>query len=179
MKPGTGCSERGGADAGREAARLVRPQETFGFRLWHVLNTWQRRAGAALAPFDLTHMQFVTLAVTAWLIRQGEAPSQSRIACFGEIDRMTLSKLLRLLEDKGYITRSMHPDDPRANRVDLTEAGWRTLRAAAPCVLAAQQAYFGRLAPEGQLALATQLDALLAIEAGEQKAPPPAGGCAR
>ena len=45
------------------------------------------------------------------------------IAGFAKVDRMMVSKILRLLEAKGYVARTTHPDDPRANRVDLTRSG--------------------------------------------------------
>ncbi len=143
---------------------LTRPQDSFGFRLWHVLHAWQRRVERVLAPVDLTHMQYVVLAITSWLAHQGETPSQSRIAGFGSIDRMTLSNILRLLEDKGYVERKPHPHDPRANRVDLTSAGRAAMVEARRIVHEAQHAFFGRLGPEGQAALAEQLDALLRWE---------------
>ncbi len=147
------------------AADLNRPQDSFGFRLWHVVHAWQRRVERVLAPFDLTHMQFVVLAITSWLAYLGETPSQSRIANFGNIDRMTLSNVLRLLEDKGYVERTPHPDDPRANRVDLTHSGRRAIGEAKLIVREAQDAFFGRLTHAGQTALGEQLDALLRFEA--------------
>jgi DNA-binding MarR family transcriptional regulator len=143
---------------------LCRPEETFGFRLWHVLHAWQRRVEAALSPLDLTHMQFVVLAITASLLREGENVSQSRIAGFGKIDRMMLSKMLRLLEDKGYVERGPHPQDTRANSVELTRAGREALAAAVPLVRGAQDAFFGRLPAADQDALASQLDRLMALE---------------
>lgn len=142
----------------------IRPQDTFGFRLWHVLHAWKRRLEAALAPLDLTHMQFVILANTGWLSRSGEILTQTRIADFAQLDRMMASKILRLLEEKGYIAREPHPTDPRANRVDLTRAGRAALDRAIPIALATQDGYFGRLSPEGRAALAEQLDTLLALE---------------
>ena len=48
-----------------------RPGETFGFRLWRIVHAWQRRLEGALAPLDLTHLQFVTLATIGWLSSQG------------------------------------------------------------------------------------------------------------
>jgi DNA-binding MarR family transcriptional regulator len=150
---------------------LCRPQETFGFRLWHVMHAWQRRLEAALAPLDLTHLQFVVLANTAWLLRQGETPSQTRLAAFAKIDRMMVSKILRLLEEKGYVVRREHPDDPRANRVDLTRSGRAALDRAVPIALETQTAFFGRLSPEGREALAQQLDTLLALEGCGPDAP--------
>jgi DNA-binding MarR family transcriptional regulator len=143
---------------------FARPEESFGFRLWHVLHAWQRRAEAELTPFSLTFMQFVVLAITFWLDQLGERPSQSRIAGFGQIDRMTISNVLRLLEDKGYVLRRPHPCDPRANWVALTESGRVSILAAKRRMWETQTAFFGRLGPLGQQALAEQLDALLRFE---------------
>jgi DNA-binding MarR family transcriptional regulator len=143
-----------------------RPEETFGFRLWQVMHAWQRRLEAALAPLDLTHMQFVILATTSWLSRCGETPSQTRIAGFAKVDRMMVSKILRLLEGKGYVVRGRHPDDPRANRVDLTRSGRVAVEQAIPLMWSAQEAFFGRLSEAGRGSLAAQLDALMALERG-------------
>ncbi len=148
-------------------AAFPRPQDSYGFRLWHVLHAWQRRVERILAPLDLTHMQFVVLSITWWLESNGETPSQSRIAGFGKIDRMTLSNVLRLLEDKEYVERRPHPDDPRANWVSLTRSGQATMAEAKRIVCETQDAFFGRLSPEGQAALREQLDALMRWEGCE------------
>ena len=155
------------ADESSRDRTFMRPQDSFGFRLWHVLHAWQRRVERVLAPLDLTHMQYVVLSITWWLARCGETPSQSRIAGFGKIDRMTLSNILRLLEDKEYVERCPHPDDPRANRVSLTRSGLATVVEAKRIVQDTQDAFFGRLPPDGQAALGEQLDALMRWEGCE------------
>ena len=141
-----------------------RPSESFGYRLWHVKHAWQRRLETALAPLDLTHLQYITLARTAWISRTGEIPSQTRIAAELAMDRMMISKVLRLLECKGYVTRASHPDDPRANRIDLTDAGYAALTNALSILHREQEAFFGRLGEDGKRALAEQLDRLLRAE---------------
>lgn len=140
---------------------LCRPTDTFGYRLWHVTHAWQRRFEAALAPLDLTHAQFVVLAKAAWITHQGAVPTQSRIACDAALDPMMVSKVVRLLETKGFVTRAPHPDDPRANRVDLTDAGRATLSEAVPVMWATHEAFFGHLSEAGRACLAEQLDLLL------------------
>ena len=74
---------------------------------------------------------------------------------------MMVSKVIRMLEAKGFLTRAKHPDDPRANRVDLTQAGRTTLAAAVPVMWATQDAFFGHLTEAGRAGLAEQLDLLL------------------
>ena len=46
----------------------LNPEDSPGFLLWHVTLRWQRDIAAALAPLDLTHVQFVLLATTWWLL---------------------------------------------------------------------------------------------------------------
>lgn len=140
------------------------PMRFFGFRLWHVLHAWMRRVEAALAPLDLTHMQFVVLRAADFLARAGERPTQSRLAAGISTDRMMVSKVARLLEGKGLIVRPPHPEDPRAHHVVLTEAGRRTLRRAVALVAEEQGRFFGRLGAERQVALGAMLDELLALE---------------
>lgn len=140
---------------------LCRPADTFGHRLWHVTHAWQRRFELALAPLDLTHVQFVVLAKTAWIAHEGAVPTQARIAADAAMDAMMISKVVRLLETKGFVTRATHPGDPRANRVDLTAAGRQALAAAIPVMWATQEEFFGHLTEAGQASLAEQLDRLL------------------
>jgi DNA-binding MarR family transcriptional regulator len=140
------------------------PVRSFGFRLWHVEHAWNRRLEAALAPFDLTHMQYVLLRAADHLAKLGERPAQSRLAECLVTDKMMVSKVLRLLECKGLIVRAVHPEDARANHVVLTEAGRRTLAQAIDVALAAQEAFFGRLGESRKRALGAMLDDLLEME---------------
>jgi DNA-binding MarR family transcriptional regulator len=76
---------------------------------------------------------------------------------------MMISKILRLLEERGYLKRSPHPDDPRANALHLTHAGDALVRAALPVVRDAYAAFFDyRLDADSQRTLAELLDRVLA-----------------
>jgi DNA-binding MarR family transcriptional regulator len=140
------------------------PLRSFGFRLWHVEHAWNRRLEAALAPFDLTHMQYVLLRAADHLAKLGERPAQARLAECLVTDKMMVSKVLRLLEGKGLIVRAVHPEDSRANHVVLTEAGRRTLARAIDVALTAQETFFGRLGEGRKRALGAMLDDLLEME---------------
>ena len=58
----------------------LHPNDSPGFLLWHATLRWQRGITAALAPLDLTHVQFVLLACTWWLNTHGEHPNQLAVA---------------------------------------------------------------------------------------------------
>ncbi len=139
------------------------PMRSFGFRIWHLKHAWARRVETALAPEALTHMQFVLLRTTQTLAELGHRPTQSRLADTLAADRMTVSKVLRLLEQKGLIARPVHPDDPRAHHIQLTPAGADAMGRAMPLVLAAQEQFFGCLGAARLTAFSDMLDELLAL----------------
>jgi DNA-binding MarR family transcriptional regulator len=103
----------------------LRPGESPGFLLWHATLRWQRSVAAALAPLDLTHVQFVLLACSWWLNEQGEHPSQVRLAAQAGTDIKMTSQVLKTLEEKGLVEREVDPADTRARRLRVTRRGTR------------------------------------------------------
>lgn len=99
------------------------PGDSPGFLLWHATLRWQRDIAAALAPLDLTHVQFVLLACTWWLNSQGEHPNQLALARQAGTDVKMTSQVLRTLERKGLIERAVDLADTRAKRLRVTGAG--------------------------------------------------------
>lgn len=146
------------------AAEAADPIRSFGFRIWHLKHAWARHVEAALTSERLTHMQFVLLRTIRTLADAGHRPTQTRLSDALATDRMTVSKVLRLLEQKGLLTRPVHPDDPRAHHVQLTPAGFAVLNRAIPLVLAAQQSFFGRLGTRRLTEFSAMLDDLLSFE---------------
>ena len=113
--------------------------------LWRVTLAWQRAMRDALAPHDLTHVQFVLLASTWWLDDHGGPPSQRQLAEHAGTDPMMTSQVVRKLADKGLVDRRPDPDDSRARLVEPTAEGRAVLATALRDVEAADVAYFGRL----------------------------------
>jgi DNA-binding MarR family transcriptional regulator len=156
--PGLRSARRGVSEAGE-----WRPEESLGYRLYWAHHAWTRHFDAALRPLGLTHVQFIALYAIERRCRRGEIPSQVQVATATQLDPMMISKILRLLEERGYLKRSPHPDDPRANALHLTHAGSALVRAALPVVCDAQAAFFHcRLDGDSQQALAELLDRVLA-----------------
>jgi DNA-binding MarR family transcriptional regulator len=103
----------------------LHPNESPGFLLWHATLRWQRGIAQALAPLDLTHVQFVLLACTWWLNEQGERPTQIALAAQAGTDIKMTSQVLRSLERKGLIEREVDAADSRARRLRVTQRGVR------------------------------------------------------
>ena len=142
-----------------------RPEESLGWRLWHVLHAYQRTLEQALAELDLTHLQYTLLGLSAFLTSTGEVPSQARLAAAAGLDKMMVSKVVRLLEEKGYVTRAPHPNDPRANRIDMTPSGVEVLLKALPLARSLHDGFFDCLG-ERKILLGELVDALMASRVG-------------
>jgi len=102
---------------------MKQPEESPGFLLWHVTLRWQREVAAALKPLGLTHVQFVLLASTWWLNTHAQHPTQAALAAHAGIDVKMTSQVIRVLEQKGLVTREVDAVDTRARRLVVTEAG--------------------------------------------------------
>ena len=99
------------------------PKDSPGYLLGQLTMLWQRKQKKVLDPLDLTQTQFVLLAALGWLSKKSGAVTQVDIANQSNCDRMMVSKVLRTLEDKGFITRKEHETDTRAKTIRLTTDG--------------------------------------------------------
>ncbi|MEU6238547.1 MarR family transcriptional regulator [Kitasatospora sp. NPDC047058] len=116
--------------------------DSAGFWLWHATMRWQREIAAALAPFDLTHAQFVLLACAWWLNERGEVPNQQELARQAGTDVKMTSQLVRKLEAKGLLDRETDPQDTRARRLRITARGTELARSAVVEVERVDAAFF-------------------------------------
>lgn len=121
------------------------PNDSPGYLLGQLVLLWQRKQKKVLDPLDLTQTQFVLLAALAWLSRESDAVTQIDIANQGNADRMMVSKVLRTLEDKKFITRHEHPTDTRAKTIRFTPAGEAVFRQALVCIENADVEFFAGL----------------------------------
>lgn len=121
------------------------PNDSPGYLLGQVTMLWQRKQKRVLDPLDLTHTQFVLLASLAWLSKTSHSVTQVDIARQSNADRMMVSKVLRTLENKGFITRHEHETDTRAKIIRLTTKGQNVLQAALTSVEDADHEFFSAL----------------------------------
>lgn len=123
------------------------PAESPGFLLWHTTLRWQRALTAALAPLELTHVQFVLLACTYWLVEQGDRPHQVAVARQAGTDIKMTSQVLRRLEASGLVERHVAPSDSRARHVTVTARGKELAQRAIEVVEAADEEFFATCSP--------------------------------
>lgn len=99
------------------------PDDSPGYLLGQLTQLWQRKQKKVLDPLGLTQTQFVLLAALGWLAKKNKSVTQADIANQSNADRMMVSKVLRTLEEKGFITRQEHKTDTRAKTIRLTGKG--------------------------------------------------------
>jgi DNA-binding MarR family transcriptional regulator len=131
-------------------SRFDHPRESPGFLLWRVTLAWQRAMRNALAPHDLTHVQYVLLASTWWLAEHEGPPSQQRLAAQAGTDPMMTSQVLRKLEERGLVSREADPADARARLLGVTQAGRALLTGAMADVERADAEFFATLGKHQQ-----------------------------
>lgn len=119
-------------------------EESPGFLLWRVSTLWRRAIETVLKPLGLTHPQFVILATTGWLTRNGVKASQADIGRHAALDPNTTSQILRSLQAKGLIERS-HTTNEKSKNPILTSAGAQSLAKAMPAVEDADAAFFASI----------------------------------
>jgi DNA-binding MarR family transcriptional regulator len=125
------------------------PDYSPGFWLWHATLRWQREVAAALAPFGLTHAQFVLLSCAWWLNGHGVIPNQLQLARQAGTDVKMTSEVIRKLESKGLINRETDPDDTRAKQLRITPEGMKVTVRAIEQVERADAAFFRPAADSG------------------------------
>ncbi|MER5428278.1 MarR family transcriptional regulator [Streptomyces sp. NPDC002588] len=96
---------------------------TPGFLVWRLSTKWRVAVDRAVAPLGLTHAQYSLVASLYGMQRDGERPSQRRLADHTGLEPLYVSKLARALESAGLIERTRDPRDPRAVQLALTEQG--------------------------------------------------------
>lgn len=106
-----------------KSANFQNYKESTGLLFWQASMLWQRRIKESLQPYNLTHTQFVILAVIEELSEQNVCATQKKISDFSAIDVMTVSSTVRLLEKKELIWRIPHQTDTRAKSLSNTNMG--------------------------------------------------------
>lgn len=103
---------------------------------------WQKTQKDALAPFNMTPVQFLLIAGLTELSVDNNTIKQSALAQYCRTDAMMTSQVIRTLEKRGFVQRAKHKEDGRAVAVQLTEFGQDQVAAATPAVSQADAQFF-------------------------------------
>jgi MarR family transcriptional regulator, transcriptional regulator for hemolysin len=109
-----------------------------------------------LGELAITQTQYAILASLRWFEEKREPPTQAHLVEHAKIDKMTLSKAIRKLEDAGLLARESSPEDSRAMHVRFTAKGRKLVQRAVAAIENADDEFFSALGP-AQLADYKQL----------------------
>ena len=98
-------------------------KQSSGFLLWQVTTLWQREIKTALEPLGLSHSGFVLLASLLWFEEQDVIVTQTTLIEHTKLDKMTVSKSLKVLEKNALIFRTENEEDTRAKTILLSDKG--------------------------------------------------------
>lgn len=137
-------------DPKKSAFGFETPEDSPGFLLWQTTITWQRLVKKALDSFEISHPQFVIMAITLWFEEHHQDPTQISIARLSKLDKMTVSTSLKKLVAQGYINRKESQKDTRAKWVHLTPQGKNFVRKLIPIVEKIDADFFGKIPQNDQ-----------------------------
>jgi DNA-binding MarR family transcriptional regulator len=116
------------------------------------------------APVPPVGLKATQLPILVGLGAGGDRPVTSLADALG-LDRTTLTRNLRVLEDRGLVCTAEHEDDARVRMVSLTPVGVEALGEALERWEAVQARVEARFGPDRLRALYDELDALSAAVA--------------
>ncbi len=137
----------------KSAFGFEKPEDSPGLLLWQTTVLWQRKIKEVLQPYNLTHPQFVILAILLWFEEQDEKPTQVTISQLSKLEKMNVSKSLKQLVIQGNVKRKESPKDTRAKSVSLTHKGKELATKLVPLIEAADADFFGGLRKDDQKSL--------------------------
>jgi DNA-binding MarR family transcriptional regulator len=140
------------------------PKDSPGFLLWQTTLSWQRLIKKALEPHNISHAQFVMMAILLWWHGQQKDVTQIDIIGMSKLDKMTVSKSLKKLVGMDLVARHENQEDNRAKSVQLTKSGVSLARKLVPIVEGIDADFFGQLPKKQEKDLITILQKLAATQ---------------
>ncbi len=117
-------------------------EKSLGFLFIRAYNAWHGKIKKELATVGITHPQFVVLTSCNYLLYQKKNVTQTLLSQITEIDKVTLSQIITLLEKKEFLKREKSEGDQRANSIILTKQGEEMVRQALPKVEKVDEEFF-------------------------------------
>lgn len=141
--------------------KVKKAEDSLGLLLWQTTTLWQRLIKKVLDPFDISHTQFVIMAILLWFDETKQKPTQTMIARQSMLDKMTISKSLKQLALQRLIKRIEDKQDTRAKLVCLTTIGREVALKLVPMIIDIDHEFFGKLREKDQKNLLTLLNRLI------------------
>lgn len=119
--------------------------DSAGFLLWKITALWQMKLAGVLGEFGITQTQYAIIASLRWFEDHAEPTTQARLVTHTKIDKMTVSKAIRRLEDDGLVVREDSSTDSRATNVRFSARGKKLVQKAIVAIENADDEFFSCL----------------------------------
>lgn len=120
-------------------------EDSPGFLLWQLSTMWQRSVRKTLDAHDVSHPQFVVMAITLWFMENNLELTQAKVIQMSKLDPMTVSNVAQKLEQLKYLKRGESQKDSRAKALTLTPLGIHLVQKLIPLVEGVDQKCFDTL----------------------------------
>ena len=137
----------------KSSFKVDTPDKSSGFLLWQVTTLWQREIKSALEDVELSHSAFVILASLLWFKEHSKSVTQTTIIEHTKLDKMTVSKSLKSLEQKEFVMSREDKTDTRAKSINLTKEGEKLTKKAIKIVEKVDASFFASLSNDEQQSL--------------------------
>jgi len=98
-----------------------------GYLFNYIANDWRLQLNVLLAKHELDHLQYSLLNALQIHHQSAVSATQVMLSSFTGVDKMTTSKIMRLMENKKLIKRKESKLDSRAKTVEISDKGKRVL----------------------------------------------------
>lgn len=122
--------------------RFEQPEDSPGFLLWQTTIIWQRLIKQALQAYDISHPQFIIMAILLWANEVKKTPTQSFISKQSKLDKMTVSQAIKKLVAKSLLKRQESKQDTRAKLISLTIEGEKLIQTLLPIIESIDDNFF-------------------------------------
>ena len=125
--------------------KYEKANDSAGFLLWKITALWQRKLSEVLEEFGITQTQYAMLASLRWFEEKKEPTTQTHLVEHTKIDKMTVSKAIRKLEEDDLVLREQSSSDSRATNVRFTAKGRKVIQKAIVAIENADEGFFSCL----------------------------------
>lgn len=146
-------------------AELYRLSESLGYQLSSTARTHERRIETGLARIGLHRVEFTVLVTVG---REGRA-RPSEIAEYLNVEKSTVSRAVRVLEDAGLLIVGQASSDRRVRVLCLTPRGHERMRQGIAVVVAANALIRSALSEAERAQMAAMLGRIRTVRATRQK----------
>lgn len=140
---------------------VEQPEHSPGFLLWQTTVCWQRQIKKALELYEISHAQFVIMAILLWFSEKQVDVTQIVLVNMSKLDKMTVSKSLKKLAENNFINRVENKADTRSKNVSLTVQGRELISKLVPVVEAVDADFFSEISIQEQSFLLKLLNKLV------------------